>query len=67
MPEDDLRSAMATLKADELVTDEACVYLVMNMVGCVGKGGGGGWYACGTKPRELVACREILEHLLSAR
>ena len=28
--------------------------------------GGGGWYACETK-LEVVACREMLEHLLSAR
>ena len=29
--------------------------------------GGGGWYACGTKPRGLVACRKMPEHLLSER
>ena len=27
--------------------------------------GGGGWYASGTKPRMLVACREMPEHFLS--
>ena len=26
-----------------------------------------GWYACRTKPCELVACQEMLEHFLSAR
>ena len=29
--------------------------------------GGGGWYACWTKPEELVACQEMPEHFLSAR
>ena len=32
-----------------------------------GLGGGGGWYACGTKTGCLVACREMLEHFKSAR
>ena len=31
------------------------------------QGWGGGWYACGTKPRGLVACREMPEHFLSVR
>ena len=34
----------------------------MAMVGLVGLRGGGGWYACGTKSRGLVACREMPEH-----
>ena len=29
--------------------------------------GGGGWYACGTKPRGLVACLEMPEHFPNAR
>ena len=32
-----------------------------------GRGGGVGWYACGTKPRGLVACLEMPEHFPSAR
>ena len=37
--------------------------------GWLSEGGdeGGGWYACGTKPEGLVACREILEHFSSGR
>ena len=27
-----------------------------------GRAGGGGLYACGTKPRGLVTCREMPEH-----
>ena len=30
------------------------------------KDGGGGWYACGTKPMGLVACLEMQEHFPSA-
>ena len=26
------------------------------------RNGGGGWYACGTKPKMLVVCRRIQEH-----
>ena len=29
--------------------------------------GGGGWYACGTKPGRLVECQEMLESFQSAR
>ena len=29
--------------------------------------GGGEWYTCGTKPRGLVICWELLGHFLSAR
>ena len=29
--------------------------------------GSGGWYACGAKPRGLVACRKMPEHFPSAR
>ena len=29
--------------------------------------GGGGWYACGTKPEGLVACQEMPEHFTSSR
>ena len=29
-----------------------------------GRAGGGGWYACGTKPGGVVKCREMLEHLV---
>ena len=32
-----------------------------------GRDGGGGWYACGMKSRELVTCPEMPEHFLSAR
>ena len=32
-----------------------------------GRDGGGGWYACRTKPSALVACREMPEHFSSAR
>ena len=32
-----------------------------------GRDGGGGWYACKTKPGGLVACRKMLEHFPSVR
>ena len=32
-----------------------------------GRDGGGGWYACGTRPRELVAMKEMPEHFPSVR
>ena len=32
-----------------------------------GRDGGGGWYACGTKPGGLVSCREMAKHFPSAR
>ena len=32
-----------------------------------GRDGGGPWYACGTKPEGLVACREMPEHFPSTR
>ena len=31
-----------------------------------GRDGGGGWYACETNLRGLVACREMPEHFPSA-
>ena len=34
---------------------------------CEGRDGGGGWQACGTKPRGLVACREMMENCTSVR
>ena len=33
----------------------------------VGRDGGGGWPACGTKPVRLVAYWEMSEHITSAR
>ena len=38
--------------------------VVSHGYGCLGdvRDGGGGWYACGTKPRRMVACREMPEH-----
>ena len=32
-----------------------------------GRDGGGGWYSCGIKSGGMVACREMLEHISSAR
>ena len=44
-----------------------CMCVVSNGYGGFGGGrdGGGRWYACRTKPRGLVACREMSEHLPS--
>ena len=45
-----------------------CMGVVSHSCGGLGGGmdGGGGSYANGTKPGGLVACRQMLEHFLSA-
>ena len=50
--------------ANELVTIDACVLLVMTTVGLVEAGMEvvDGMHAGGTKPRMLVVCREMPEH-----
>ena len=66
---------------DEIVAVGAYVWFVVSSltttITCVvchdygglgdGRDGGGGWYACGTKPWGLVTCREMVEHFPSAR
>ena len=53
------------------VSDSSCMCVDghgnCGLGGC--RDGGGGWYACRTKPKPkgLVACREMPEHFPSAR
>ena len=51
------------------VSHSLCLCVVSHGYGGLGGGrdGGGGWYACRTKPRGLVACQEMPGHFLSAR
>ena len=44
-----------------------CMGIVSDGYGGLGGSmdGGGGWYACGTKPGELVACSEMPRHFSS--
>ena len=46
-----------------------CMCVVSHGYGGLGGGmdGGGGWYACRTMPRGLVACQKMPEHFLSVR
>ena len=45
-----------------------CLCVVSHGYGGFGEGrdGGGGWYACRSKPRGLVACWEMPVHFLNA-
>ena len=51
------------------VSHSWCMCVVGHVYGCLGVGwdGGGGWYACETKPVGLVVRRVMLEHFLSAK
>ena len=60
-PEDDLRSARAT-RVRRCICVVSHVYVGLDG----GRDGEGGWYACGTKPRWMVVCREMSEHFPSA-
>ena len=50
------------------VSHSWCMCVVSDSYGRLGGGrdGGGGWHACGTKPRGLVASRQMQEHIQSA-
>ena len=52
-----------------LVSYSWCMCVVSYGYGGLGGGrdGSGGWYTYGTKPRRLVACLEMPEHIPSAR
>ena len=51
------------------VSHSLCMCVVNHGYGGLGGGWDGscGWYACGAKPRGLVACRKMPEHFPSAR
>ena len=50
------------------VSHSCCMCVIGHGYGRLGGGrdGGSGWYACGTMPEGLVACREIPELFMSA-